>query len=162
MDLGDIGKKNGLLWKILPWIVTVALLAYLGATTDFQTMKEAFEKAHKLYISLTVIFFVFLAFFFDTFCLKFLGRLVAQIKYSEMLPIKGASYLLNIINYNLATGLMAVFLNRNKGVPIYRAFSMMIFLTYIDLVALSVLAFAGLLSGGGEGLPRGVTAVSYV
>ena len=83
---------------------------------------------------------------YDSFCLTLLlRRFNAPVTFREILPLKGASYLLNIINYNAAMGGMALYLKRVRRVSFLETASSLLFMNVLDVFALCGLIALGLI-----------------
>lgn len=138
------------MWKrILPWVVSLGLLAYLALTHDLAQAWDAFQQVPLFQFFLVAIVGTAIAFFYDTLCLTLLlRRFNAPVTFGEMLPLKGASYLLNIINYNAAMGGMALYLKRVRKVSFLESASSLLFMTVIDVLLLGAAIGAGLLLSG--------------
>ena len=137
--------------RLLPWLFTAAIVAYIGHTTDLVTAWETLKGADwARFVPVAVAVSVFV-FFIDSGCLVLLfRRFNAPVTYREMLPLKGTSYFLNIINYNAAAAGIALFFRNKKKVPLLKAMSTMLWLNFIDIVSLAVLMLLGLVVGGGS------------
>jgi uncharacterized membrane protein YbhN (UPF0104 family) len=124
-------------------------VGYIGWAHDVRAIGDALLAVRLdwlLALWLVTIIAVFLA---DVGCLTLLfSRLNAPVTYRELLPVKGASYFLNIVNYNAAAGAVAWFLRKTQGVPFLEAASSMLWLNVIDLIALNAYVTAGLLLAG--------------
>jgi len=136
--------------KFIAWVVTASILVWLGMTTDFGVAVETLKSARFLPFIPVVIGVCIVVYLVDTACLVVLfRRFNASTNLREILPIKGASYLLNVINYNAGAASIAYFFRNRKRVPFIESLSSMLWLNFIDVVALSLLVImaAGL---GGE------------
>lgn len=140
---------SNILKRFLPWLVTILILVYLGTTTDLPeawvTLKSA-NFAHFIPIVIVVVLGVFLI---DSACLTLLfRRFNAPLQFREMLPLKGASYVLNVVNYNAAAAGIALYFKNEKGVPFLHALGSMLWLNFIDIVALTTLVLGGMAVSG--------------
>jgi uncharacterized membrane protein YbhN (UPF0104 family) len=142
-------RWKSVLRQVLPWVGTLLILGYLGATQDLDAVWEALTKARFDWLLPLWVATVFAVFWFDTGCLVVLfSRLNARVGFRELLPVKGASYFLNVINYNAAAGGIAWFLKMRAGVRFLEAASSMLLLNVLDLIVLNLFVSAGLLIGG--------------
>jgi uncharacterized membrane protein YbhN (UPF0104 family) len=138
-----------MLKRILPWVVSLGLLAYLGWTTDLPRVWDAFQRVPALPFALLAVGGTLVAFLWDTLCVTVVfRRFNAPVGFREMLPLKGASYLLNIINYNAAMGGMALYLRRVRGVSFLESASSLLFMNVLDVFLLCALIGVGLLVSG--------------
>lgn len=84
-------------------------------------------------------FAVLLVFAADTGCLVLLFRACQQsVSKRDLLVVKGASYLLNVINYNAAAGGIAYYVSKRTRAPLLESISSMLMLSGIDLLALTL------------------------
>ncbi len=135
--------------KLLPWIITTAILGYIVATTDLDAALLTLQNANWLGFIPAVIVLCILVFLFDSGCLVLLfRRFNAQVTFKEMLPLKGTSYFLNVINYNAAAAGIALFFRNRKQVPFLEALSSMLWMSFIDIVSLATLMLLGMAMAG--------------
>lgn len=66
------------------------------------------------------------------------------LRYRDVMPIRGASYLLSIINYNLGQGAIILFVRRSAGISLALATGTVLFIMGINLLVLLSLAAAAL------------------
>jgi len=134
------------LWKqVLPWLATLGIGAYLVWAYDIAEVEKAIASAPMWKLLPLWIVSVGVVFLADVACLRSLFRRTGQrASFQELRVVKGASYLLNIINYNAAVGGIAVVLARRQGRPILEFISTILMLAVIDMVGLSVYALAGI------------------
>lgn len=91
---------------------------------------------------LCCMFCIFLA---DTFAIsKTFTWFTTPIPYRTVLKIRGASYLMSVINYNLGQGAIVIFAKRAKGVSYGRATGTVLLLMGVSLVVLLLLSAVGL------------------
>lgn len=135
--------------RALPWAVSLVLVAWLVATTDVPAVWAAIQAVPLAPLVAVTVGMVLIGFLYDTLCLGLvLRRFGAPVRFGELLPLKGASYFLNIVNYNAAAGGMAFHLSRTRGVPFLETASTFLFLNVADLAALGLLVGLGLLGAG--------------
>lgn len=134
-----------LLANLLPWLITAVVGLYIGLTSDWDTVVATLKAADFIGFAPVVVAVVITVFLFDTWCLvKLFGRFNAPVTYREMLPLKGTSYLLNVINYNAAAAGIALFFRNRKGVPLLEAMGSMLWMNFIDIVSLATLLLVGI------------------
>jgi Lysylphosphatidylglycerol synthase TM region len=135
-------KKLG---PILAWAVTVAILGYLFRTISFAQVWQSMHEAHWWAIpaSAVIVLAVYLA---DSFAImKTFGWFVAPLSYREVLVVRGATYLLALVNYTIGQGAIIYFVNRSRGVPILRGTAAVLLVMGINMLMLLVLASVGFL-----------------
>lgn len=151
-------KGRELIVKVLPWVITTAILAYIGLTTDIDAALATLGKTNWLGFIPVAIVLCICVFLFDSWCLvQLFTRFNEPVAYREMLPLKGTSYFLNVINYNAAAAGIALFFRNRKRVPFLEALSSMLWMNFIDIVSLASLMLLGfgLAMAGGYGIdPR--------
>jgi hypothetical protein len=80
----------------------------------------------------------------DSFAIwKTFGWFLASFSYAEVLVVRGATYLLAAVNYNVGQGAIVYFVHRARGVPVARGIATVLFIMGINIVALLALATAG-------------------
>ena len=140
---------GALLKRVLPWVGSVGLVAYLVATTDLGAVWQAVRTVPLVPLVAAAVVGVVATWLWDVLCLTLLlRRFNAPVGYGELLPLKGASYFLNILNYNAAAGGMALYLRRVRGVPFLEGASSFLFLNGADAAVLAILVVVGLLGAG--------------
>ena len=109
------------LTRLLPWLITAAILAYLFTRLPVEQVIQAARNAAPWTIP-TLAGIVLLVYLAD--CLAIwttFGWFVAPLTFRETLTLRGATYLLALINYALGQGAFVYFLHRTRGVPVVRA-----------------------------------------
>jgi hypothetical protein len=134
-------KKIG---PIVAWAVTVAILVYLFRTIRFANVWQAMHQARGWAIPAfaVIVVAVYLA---DSYAiLKTFGWFVAPLSYREVLIVRGATYLLALVNYTIGQGAIIYFVNRSRGVPILRGTAAVLLVMGVNVLMLLVLASVGL------------------
>jgi len=134
-------KKIG---PILGWVVTIAILVYLFRTIHPAEVAKAFHAAYWWAIPANVILIlaVYLA---DSFAIKkTFGWFVAPLSYREVLVVRGATYILALVNYTVGQGAIVYFVNRSRGVPVLRGTAAVLLVMGVNVLVLLVLASVGL------------------
>ncbi len=142
-------RKNPLRRWALP-AIAVVLVAYFVASTDLPKVLAAIRQANLWLFAGTAVGIALTTWVYDSWCVTWLiGATLGHrgnpepVKLRSILPIKGASYLLNIVNYHAAALGMAYLVGRRKGVPYLEAAGAMATLSYIDLLAVTAMAMVG-------------------
>ncbi len=139
--------------RLLPWLITAGVLAYLFSRLPFEQVVQAARNAAPWTIP-TIASIVLLVYLAD--CLAIwttFGWFVAPLTFRETLTLRGATYLLALINYALGQGAFVYFLNRSRGVPLVRAAAAVVLIMGINLLLLLFLSTLGLVLGA-EVLPE--------
>jgi uncharacterized membrane protein YbhN (UPF0104 family) len=130
--------------RLLPWVTAVLILIFLFRRIDMDQFFNALGHADiHIYMPLMTVF-ILIWFFVDsqnlTALLKHFGH---RVSYVEVLAIRGLTYLLMVINYNLGVGGIALYLRQDKGIPFVRSTSLMLFYLFVDTVSLTFMAAMG-------------------
>jgi Lysylphosphatidylglycerol synthase TM region len=134
-------KKLG---PIVGWAVTIAVLIFLFRNIHLDKVAEAIHGAYWWAIPANAILIlaVYLA---DSFAIKkTFGWFVAPLSYREVLVVRGATYLLALVNYTVGQGAIIYFVNRSRGVPLLRGTAAVLLVMGINILMLLVLASIGL------------------
>jgi len=134
-------KKIG---PILGWVVTIAILVYLFKTIPFDQVAKAIHAAYWWAIPVNAIL-VLVVYLADSFAIKkTFGWFVAELSYREVLVVRGATYILALVNYAVGQGAIVYFVNRSRGVPVLRGTAAVLLVMGINVLMLLVLASVGL------------------
>jgi hypothetical protein len=132
------------LGRAAAWLVTGGLLFFLFRKIPFATVVAATHAAAPWTIPACVasIFAIYLA---DSFAIwKTFGWFLAKFSFAEVLVLRGATYLLAAINYNVGQGAIVYFVHRARGVPVLRGVATILLIMGVNVLALLVLASVGL------------------
>jgi len=133
-------------------VLSLGIVAFLLLTTDLAAVSAALGSADWPRLIGFMALVTAATFAADAATLvPLLRRFVTPVRYREVIAIKGVSYFLNVLNYSLAAGGMAWMVHKRREVPFLRAFSAMVWLFFVDIVALGVMLVAGWAVG--HGLP---------
>ena len=108
------------LLRVLPWVVTAGLLAWLFHRIDFAQFKAGVQGAAPWMVPvvLACVAAVYLA---DSFAIwKTFGWFLTRMSFTDVLLVRGATYLLAAINYNVGQGAIVYFVHKNAGTTIMR------------------------------------------
>ena len=132
--------------SILAWAVTIAILVYLFWTIP---LADVWGKMHtaawwSIPAMAVLVLAVYLA---DSFAImKTFGWFVAPLSYREVLVVRGATYLLALVNYAVGQGAIIYFVNRTRKVPILRGTAAVLLIMGINVLMLLLLATIGLVT----------------
>lgn len=132
-------KKN--LKKIIPWVLVIGIFGLLFFHIPPQDiLKTASYADWPLMITLAVAYFLIMT-VLDVFGLKWtISRFATQVDLKETVLMRGATYLLMVINYNLGQGGIAFYLKRTHQTPLFKTLSSMFYLSLVDLCLLVTLS----------------------
>jgi hypothetical protein len=141
-------RRKSLLRAALAWGGTATLLGYLIVTTDLTTAWLAFRSADLKTFLAVAVTTTLATYLIDVATVRFLlGRVGIKVGFLEFARVKGASYLLNIVNYNLGLVLMAAVVRKRSTQGWGAAGSPFILLNFIDLAVFGGLALGSILLG---------------
>jgi len=133
---------------ILAWVGTALLLGYLAATTDLEAAWAALRGADLPRLLATLFWAIPSTYLLDSLGVTVLLRRVGvRVPCGEFLRVKGASYLLNIVNYNLGLVLMAAVVKTRSDRGWGSAGSPFLMLNFLDLSVFGILVIAALSLG---------------
>jgi hypothetical protein len=133
------------LGTVFAWTITIGILIYLFRTIPLAKVGEAIGAAYWWAVpaSALIVLAVYAA---DSFAiLKTFGWFVAPLTYREVLVVRGATYLLALVNYTIGQGAIIYFVKRSRGVPILRGTAAVLLVMGVNVLMLLVLASVGLL-----------------
>lgn len=148
------GGALAVIKRAVPWVVGAAIIAFLVWRIEPAPLAGALLQARlSLYLPALAIF-VYLNFLVDAQNLHAVFRQFNRgISFSDSLVIRGASYLLMIVDYTLGMGSIVYYLKRYRGVPVARGTGQMFYLNYITHISLLVLAIIGCAMAAGSPSP---------
>ena len=132
------------LGRIAAWVVTVTALGWLFWKTPVSHVWSALSHAAPwtLPVVLAAAALVYLA---DAFAMwKTFGWFLARLPLRDILVVRGATYLLAVINYTIGQGAIVYFMHRARGVPVLRGLATVLLIMGTNLLALLLLVTAGL------------------
>src|SRR5262245_17828186 len=132
------------LLRLLPWVVTAGLLLWLFHRIDFEQFKAGVHGAAGWLVPvvLAAVAAVYVA---DSFAIwKTFGWFLTRMSFSDVLLVRGATYLLAAINYNVGQGAIVYFVHRNAGTTIMRGVATILLVLGVNVLALLFLASGGL------------------
>jgi hypothetical protein len=131
--------------RILPWAVTLGLLFYLFRIISFREMGKAVIQAPYWTVPAFMVLVVGV-YWGDCFAIwKTFGWFVARLSFREVLVVRGATYLLALVNYTVGQGAIVYFVNRSRGVPLLRGTAAVLLIMGTNILVLLVFASVGLL-----------------
>ena len=156
-------RKAGLLQKTLPLLIAAACFAYLygklsaaagqQGLTLFAYLGGVFAHVEWGSWLLLMVPYSFFFFLIDTGVVwRVVGDFNTRVRYRDMLPIRGSSYILSILNEQVGKGAMGLYLNRRYGVPGWEVGSSMLFIMFCEFYYLLAWATLGWWIGG-DALP---------
>ncbi len=140
----NTGKKKNIFSKSIPWIIGSSVLVYLIWRIEPQSLIKALSNAQLLVYIPALLIFVYFSFLIDTQNLQALMKHFGHMfSFAESMVIRGASYLILVVDYTLGMGSVIYFLKETRKIPLLQGTAIMIYYNYINQIALLLLAAAG-------------------
>jgi uncharacterized membrane protein YbhN (UPF0104 family) len=148
--------------RLLAWAVTAGLLVLLFHRIPFHEVLAAARGAAPWAVPATLLF-TLMIYLGDSFAIwKTFGWFLAPLSFSDVLLVRGATYLLAAINYNVGQGAIVYFVHRVARVPVMRGVATVLLIMGVNVLALLFLATFGLVAA--PAVPpalRLIVAVAY-
>ena len=130
--------------RLLAWVVTAGLLFLLFRRVPISDVVAAARGAAWWTVP-AVLASVAGLYICDSFAIwKVFNWFLTPMSFVEVLLVRGATYLLAAVNYNVGQGAIVYFVHRNAGVPIVRGIATVLLIMGVNVLALLFLASAGL------------------
>ncbi|MCG5053195.1 MAG: flippase-like domain-containing protein [Myxococcales bacterium] len=132
--------------RLLAWVVALAILAFLFTRIPVADVGRALAQAAPWTIPVIALA-VILVYAADAFAAwKTFSWFAAPLTYREALTVRGASYILAMVNYAVGQGAFAYFLHKTKSVPLLRTAATVLLIMGTNLLLLLFMSSAGLLA----------------
>jgi hypothetical protein len=132
------------LLRILPWVVTAGLLFLLFRRISIAEV-VADARGAAWWMAPVVLASVAAVYLADSFAIwKTFGWFLTRMSFADVLLVRGATYLLAAINYNVGQGAIVYFVHRVARVPVIRGVATVLLIMGINVLALLFLATFGL------------------
>jgi hypothetical protein len=126
------------------WVVTAGLLVFLFKSIRPADVLAATRSAAGWTVP-GILACSLAVYFADSFATwKTFGWFLAPLTFGQVLVVRGATYLLAAINYNIGQGAIVYFVKRAFGVPIVKGIATVLLVMGVNVLALLFLATAGL------------------
>ncbi len=144
---GDDGarttRKTARWQRLLPWLITLACFGYLYMRLSGAAAREGLSLVEYLagvfasvswarWLALMVPYSAFFFLIDSLIVWRVVTWFNTQVRYGDILPIRGSSYILSILNEQVGKGAMGLYLNRRYGVPGWEVGSSMIFIMFCE------------------------------
>lgn len=136
------GGVVGLLKRTWPWLVGIAILIVIGSRVPVAAFRDAISQGPHLQLAAVEVVISVLVLGTDTWS-TWVGLLAVRLRrpFRNVLVVRGATYLLYILNYAVAQGGFGYYLHRT-GTPALRAVGITLFLIGTNLATMLVFAAA--------------------
>ena len=154
-------RRPNLLVQIVPWAITAACFYYLYTRLAGAAARDGLSLAAYLggifagvnwgmWLALMIPYSV-LFFLIDSLIVwRVINWFNTKVDYLDILPIRGSSYILSILNEQVGKGAMGLYLNRRYEVPGWEVGSSMIFIMFCEFYYLLGWATIGTLISGDQ------------
>jgi hypothetical protein len=150
-DLPSMRKRLG---RIGAWVVTAAALGWLFWRTPLSDVWSALSHAAPWTVP-AILISAALVYLADGYAMwKTFGWFLAKLPLREIMVVRGATYLLAIINYSIGQGAIVYFVHRARGVPVMRGVATVLLIMGTNLLTLLVVVTLGLVLPGSH--PKGL------
>jgi hypothetical protein len=137
------GSKIAIWQQLLPWAITAACFYYLYTKLAGGAAREGVDLIDYLtaifsrvawgrWLALMIPYSLFFFLIDSLVVWRVVSWFNTPLRYSDILPIRGSSYILSIINEQVGKGAMGLYLNRRYGVPGWEVGSSMIFIMFCE------------------------------
>jgi uncharacterized membrane protein YbhN (UPF0104 family) len=135
--------------RALPYAVAAAALVWVGVTTDFHEVGRAWQHVSWWKLLAITVPYLLALLVADSIALWVTVRVALRVplRFVDVLLVRGASWLLALVNYGAGQGGIVWFLHRRHGVPIARATGAVLLATGGFLLAVVGAVAAGLATG---------------
>jgi hypothetical protein len=139
----DIIRKPAIWQQLLPWAITIVCFGYLYTKISGAAAREDVELIDYLtaifsrvswgkWLALMVPYSLFFFLVDSLIVWRVVSWFNTPLRYLDILPIRGSSYILSILNEQVGKGAMGLYLNRRYGVPGWEVGSSMIFIMFCE------------------------------
>jgi len=137
-------RKNNFIKRILPWLIAIAVFAYLFHAYPPRKVWDAIKYVNiPAFFGFSILYFLFL-YILDSWSIKHvLCRFSHSVSLRSVLTARGVTYLIMILNYPASQAAFAYYLKKRHNVPIFDALGLFAFIVFIDMMWLLTFSFAG-------------------
>jgi len=133
-----------ILRKLSPWLIAIAVLYYVFQSVSIADVANSARHVNLGIFLPLLLFNLFIAYFWESQVYTLLFRWFhVQVTFREMLSVRGASYMLHVLNFFAGQGGVALIMNRWKKLSFKRAGSIILFAAFNDYYLLLAFCLAG-------------------
>ena len=149
---GDL--RRSIAKRAIPWLVTLGCFTYLYFRIDGAAQREGSSAIPYLanvfanvnwarWLGLMIPYSIFFFLIDSLVVWRIINWFNARVRYADILPIRGSTYIISILNEQVGKGVMAVYLHRRDGVPGWQVGSSMLFIMFCEFFYLLLWATVG-------------------
>lgn len=165
-------RKPNRIGRVIFTLITLACFGYLYFRINGAAAREGLSLATYMaevfasvdWITWIAVMIGYSVFFFliDSLVVtKTLNWFITDVKYTDILPIRGSAYIISIFNEQVGKGAMAYYLNKRDQVPGWEVGSVMLFIMFCEVFYLLVWATLGYFFSGAT-LPAVFGLIPYI
>jgi len=141
------GSQGGFVRTYGPWLGALAVLVYLFREVPVEEAWQAAQSARIDFFIPAIAAAIFVWFLLDSRTLAYLlSRFNAPVSWPEARSMRGVTYLLTVLNWNVGTAAIILYMKRAKRVSALEVTSSMFLYGNCDGLIMTVLAFVGTLA----------------
>ena len=161
-SLEDVSHRRTAWARGVPVVLTVAIFFLIFWRIPFGAFWQALSRAQLLPFLALMGSFSLCFFLLDTFVLSKLIRWFhGPLPYRELLPVRAVTYLVSIINTQLAQGALALYIHRRFRTPLAQITSTVALMILLETTNLLLFATVGFLAFPG-GVPLSLLALPLI
>ena len=161
-SLEDVSRRRPAWVRGVPVALTVAIFLIIFWRIPFGAFWQALSRAQLLPFLALMGSFSLCFFLLDTFVLSKLIRWFhGPLPYRELLPVRAVTYLVSIINTQLAQGALALYMHRRFRTPLAQITSTVALMILLETTNLLLFATVGFLAFPG-GVPLSLLALPLI
>ncbi len=154
--------RGGWVGRAWPLATTVVIFAAIFSRIPFSRLSEALSRADLLPFLALMGAFSLAYFAIDTLVLALAIRWFhGPLRYRDLLPVRASTYLVSLVNTQLAQGALALYLHRRFRTPLGAITGTVLTLILLEVTQLIAFATAGMLAFPGTA-PAGLLAAPAV
>jgi hypothetical protein len=128
----------------MAWAVTATALGILFWKTPLSDVWSALSHAAPWTVP-AILVSAALVYLADALAMwRTFGWFLAKLPFRDILVVRGATYLLAVINYSIGQGAIVYFIHRARGVPVLRGVATVLLIMGTNLIALLVVVTVGI------------------
>lgn len=133
--------------RLLPPVITALIFAFIFRRIPFGKFVESLRGADYPRFLILMVPNSLFYFAWDTLVLALLMRWFhGPIRYRDLLPVRAVTYVVSLMNTQLARGAMAFYLTRQLRAPFFQITSTVLFSVLVEMAHLAIWATCGILS----------------
>jgi hypothetical protein len=143
------GRLPRALQVVLPWLLTIAIFAFLFSHIPVARVVQSLGSARwGWYVALMLPYSIAYLLLDALAVTVAVQRFHAPVRYSTVLPVRAATYVLSLVNSNVGQGGLALWLNRREGLPLLELAGTFVFLAFVEIYQLVIYSSVGVLLAG--------------